>query len=302
MMFRRISRLLAHSDHNLLKSIVIPAAILMVTGFAHADPGECALDFLNIPVGAHGASIGQGGFARIEGPQAIFHNPAQIGKKAGGFASYQSLLLDTRSQAAAVGFPIGSEMSAGFGISVYDPGKIDGYTSDNVETGNVKSGDMLLRLGISRVGDLSYGISLSYYNQRLDDRTGTGFGFGLGISRDFLIGRLALTADNIGPDFKIGGASSPLPQRYSLSAWIPLENYYMNIIFDISYKRSLGIKASGGIECSPISGFFVRAGTSVNNPLSLGLGLTRRNIGFDYSYFPSGIFGDRHIFSFSILR
>lgn len=282
--------------------MIMLLAVLMFSVPVHAAPGECALDFLNIPVGAHGASTGQGGFARIEGPQAIFYNPAQLGKKAGGFASYQSLLLDTRLQAAAAGLPITDEMSAAFGVSVYDPGKIDGYSSENVETGDVKSGDMLLRMGISRIGDLSYGISVSYYSQRLDDQTGKGFGFGLGIAREFIIGRLALTADNVGPDFKIGGDSSPLPQRYSLSAWIPLKNYYMNIVCDLSYKRGLGIGASGGIEYSPVSGFFVRAGTNAKNPISLGLGLTIRDMEVDYSYFPSGTFGDRHFFSLSITR
>lgn len=299
---RRVLTCLIHTDYRASSLVFTLSFILMISGIANAAPGECALDFLNIPVGAYGASVGQGGFARIEGPQAIFYNPAQLGKKSGGFASYQRLLLDTHSQAAAAGFPIGGEMSIGFGAFVYDPGNMDGYTAENIETGNVKSGDMLLRMGISRTGDLSYGISISYYSQRLADQEGRGFGFGIGVSREFPMGRLAFTADNIGPDFKIGSASSPLPQRYSLSAWIPLQNYYMNVIFDASYKRSLGIRASGGIEYSPVSGFFVRAGSNVKNPVSLGLGLAIRDMDIDYSYFPSGTFGERHFFSLSITR
>jgi hypothetical protein len=293
---------LIYAGYSLLPLLTITLVILTVSMPVHSAPGECALDFLNIPVGAHGAAMGQGGFARIDGAQAIFYNPAQLGIKAGGFASYQNLLLDTRSQAAAAGFPVGDRFSAAFGVFVYDPGRIDGYTSENVGTGDLKAGDMLLRLGVSRKGDVSWGISVSHYSQRLDDRTGRGFGIGLGLSRQFDIGRLALSADNVGPDFKIAGDSSPLPRRYSLSAWIPLKKYYMNVIFDVSYKRSLGVKASGGIEYSPVSGFFVRAGTNVKNPVSLGLGLALKNIDVDYSYFPSGIFGDRHIFSLSIAR
>lgn len=276
--------------------------LLTLPSYILAAPGEYALDFLNIPIGAHGASLGQGGFARIEGPQAIFFNPAQLGDETGGFASYQRLLLDTRSEAAAAGFPIGERISAGLGIHIFQAGEIEGYTADNIKTGNIQSGDYLLRLGLSRNGDLSYGISFSYYSQRLDDRIGKGIGLGMGISRDFSFGRLAVTADNIGPDFKIGGSSSPLPQRYSVSAWVPLTKYWANVVFDLSYKPYIGFKASGGIEYSPLNGFAIRAGTNSQTPIAIGMGMNRANIGLDYTYFPSGIFGDRHIFSFTVSK
>jgi len=246
--------------------------------------------------------MGQGGFARIDGPQAIFTNPAQLGEKTGIFASYQDLLLDTRSQAASAGFSLNDDYSLGLGVHIFDPGDVDGYSADNVELGKIKSGDYLLRLGLARRGRLSYGVSFSFYGQRLDNYVGRGIGMGMGISRDFSLGRLALTADNIGPDFKIGGSSSPLPLRYSISAWLPLKANYLDIVIDLSYQRSLGIRASAGLEYSPISGFFIRAGTNSEIPITVGLGLTRGMIGFDYSYFPSGIFGDRHIFSFLLSK
>jgi len=282
--------------------ITISIIVLTIPVYLKAAPGECALEFLNIPVGAHRISIGQGGFARIEGPQAIFSNPAQLGDKAGVFASYQRLLLDTRSEAAAAGFSLGKSFALGLGINIFEPGDIEGYTSENVGVGNIRSGDYMLRFGISHRGELSYGISFSYYSQRLDNITGQGIGLGLGVSRDFSYGRLALTADNIGPDFKIGNTSAPLPQRYSISAWAPLRGNYLNLVADLSYKRSLGIKGSAGLEYSPVSGFFVRAGTNNDNPLSVGMGIVKKSIGFDYSYLPSSLFGDRHIFSFFISR
>lgn len=274
---------------------VIPVSI-------KAAPGECALDFLDIPVGAYRASIGQAGYAAIQGPQAIFVNPALIGNRTGGFASYQKLFMDMRSEAAAVDFSPGESYSFGAGVHIFDPGEITGYTADNVKTGNIKSGDILIRLGLSRGGKLSYGLSVSYYSQRLDDQLSRGFGVGFGISHDFTVARLALTGDNIGPDFKIGNSSSPLPSRYSLSAWIPLRNYFIDINLDLSYKRNIGIVPSAGLQYSPISGFFIRAGSNNDTPLSVGLGFSTDKIGIDYSYLPSGLFGDRHIFSFSLYK
>jgi hypothetical protein len=267
-----------------------------------AAPGECALDFLNLPVGAYRASIGQAGYASIKGPEAIFVNPALMGIRTGGFASYQKLFMDMSSQAAAVNFSPQGGYSIGFGLHVFDPGEINGYTSDNTGTGNIRSGDTLMRLGLSRGGKLSYGLSVSYYGQRLDDQFSRGFGFGFGVSHNFSAARLALTADNIGPDFKIGNSSSPLPTRYSASAWIPLRSYFIDINLDLSYKRNIGIVPAAGLEYSPISGFFIRAGSNNDTPLSVGLGFATDKTGIDYSYLPSGLFGDRHIFSFSVYR
>ena len=276
--------------------------LLVLPANLPAAPGECSLDFLNIPIGAYGASLGNGGFARIEGPQALFYNPSLIGSNTAGFASYQRLLLDTRSEAVAIGLPVGGNLVFGAGAHFFQPGNIDGYDANDVSIGKIKSGDFLIRMSIARVGELSYGISFSFYGQRLDDQVGRGIGIGFGLSRDFAYGRLSLTADNFGPDFKIGTGSAPLPQRYSVSAWIPLTKYWVNVTFDLSYKPYLGFKPSGGIEYSPLNGFALRAGTNGDTPVAFGLGLNRDKIGLDYTYFPSGIFGGRHIVSFSVSK
>ncbi len=301
-MFQRatLKRITFSSRHITIIYVITLLSAIPVS--IQAAPGECALDFLNIPVGAYRASIGQAGYASIKGPEAIFVNPALMGDRTGGFASYQKLFMDMNSQAAAVNFAPGESYSMGLGIHVFDPGEITGYTSDNTKAGNIKAGDILIRLGMSRGDNLSYGLSVSYYSQRLDDQFSRGFGFGFGVSRNFSAARLSLTADNIGPDFKIGNSSSPLPARYSVSAWIPLRSYFIDINLDLSYKRNIGIVPAAGLEFSPISGFFIRAGSNNDTRLSVGLGFATKKTGIDYSYLPSGLFGDRHIFSFSVYR
>jgi len=284
-----------------MRTLLTLIILVILSVPVYSSPGECALDFLNIPVGAFGASLGQGGYARIEGAQAIFNNPAQIDGNS-VFASYQDLLLDTRSQAAAAGISFANDYSLGVGIHFFSPGDINGYSADDTEMGNIRSGDFLVRLGMNKHGSYSYGLSVSLYGQRLYNTVGHGIGFGAGISRKFSFGKLSISADNIGPDFKMGTSGSPLPQRYSISGWIPVKSSYLDIVFDFSYRIESGIGASAGIEYSPVTGFFVRAGTNDNIPVSLGLGLRKGNMGFDYSYFPSSIFGDRHIFSFQISK
>lgn len=268
----------------------------------YGSPGECALDFLNIPVGAYTASMGQANYAGTVGPEAIFGNPSRLGQRTGGFASYQMLLLDTRSEAFALGLSLGENYTLGIGIHILEPGEIIGYTPDDIKTGNVNAGDYLIRLGLSSQGALAYGFSLSYYRQQLDDRIGNGLGFGFGITGEIGSGTLAITGDNIGPNFKIEQSSYPLPQRYSISGWFPLSNNYVNLNVDLTYNRAFGFRGSAGIEYSPVSGFFVRAGSNIDIPLSVGLGINRKNLAFDYSYIPSDLFGNRQIFSVSILH
>jgi hypothetical protein len=89
-----------------------------------AHPGECGLDFLNIPVGAHSASTGQANYAGIEGAEAIFRNPSLLGYNLNAFASYQYLIMDTRSQAAAVNLPLGRNGSFALGVNIFDPGEM----------------------------------------------------------------------------------------------------------------------------------------------------------------------------------
>ena len=269
---------------------------------AYAAPGECGLDFLNITVGAYSISTGHANYAGTEGPEAIFGNPALLGDKLAGFASYQYLLMDTKSQAVSANLPLSGNYRFGFGAHIFDPGAITGYDSEGQKTGGLNSGDYLLRFALSSQGALSYGLSVSYYYQQLDNIVGRGYGFGFGLSHENGIGRISLSADNIGPDFKIGGASMPLPSRIALSGWLPMQSRFISLSGDIIYSRESGFGVAAGLDYSPVTGFSFRAGSNIETPVSLGLGYAYDNIGLDYSYIPSGLFGDRHNFSVTMSR
>jgi len=267
---------------------------------ASANPGECGLDFLNIPVGAYSASTGQANYAGVEGAQAIFRNPSLLGYDLNAFASMQYLIMDTRSQAAAVNLPLGRNNTFALGVDLFNPGEITGYDIGGQKTGNVNSGDYMVRLAYASRNRLNFGFTVSYYEQNLEDVVGRGYGFGFGMFHNIGENRLGLTAENIGPEFKIGNSSSPLPSRITLSGWFPMMDRYINLTADVIYSRESGFGLAGGLEYSPAEGFFVRAGSNYDIPVSLGLGFSGGNFDLDYSYTPSGTFGARHIFSISI--
>ncbi len=285
------------------KLIVIVGIILLCPTFnLYAAPGETALDFLNIPVGAHTAALGQANYAGIIGPEAIFANPSLLGSRTGGFASHQELFMDTRSEAASVALRVSPRYSLGFGINMFEPGNIVGYSANDIKTGNIAAGDYMGRLAFVINGKITYGASISYYHQKLADISGSGLGFGFGATYENNTGRFALSFDNFGANFGIGNSKAPLPSRLALSTWIPLWKNNVNINADLIYNRAFGWKIAGGVEYRIVNGFSLRAGSNNADPLSLGFNLGIREISFDYSYIPLGTFGDRHIFSVSIFR
>lgn len=269
---------------------------------AYASPGECGLDFLNIPVGAHSASTGQANYAGIEGAEAIFGNPSLIGFNLNAFASYQYLIMETRSQAAAVSLPFGRSNTFALGVNLFNPGEISGYDSEGRKTGNLKSGDLLVRLGYASQGRLNFGISISYYEQRLDNVIGRGYGFGFGLYHNLGQNRLGISVENLGPKFKIARTSSPLPTKFAVSGLFPIRGRYLNLTSDLIYSLETGPGLAGGLEYSPAEGFYVRVGGNNDIPVSMGLGISGADFELDYSYTPSGIFGDRHLFSITVSR
>ncbi len=289
-----------HLYKPVLLLIVIACCVIPYEAFAH--PGECGLDFLNIAAGAYSSSTGQANYAGISGAEAIFGNPSLLGEELSGFASYQYLIMDTRSQAVSLNMPVDSRYSFALGVDIFDPGEITGYDEEGQKTGNVKSGDYLVRLGFASSNPLNYGVTFSYYEQHLADIVGRGYGFGLGLSYELGLNRLGLSVENIGPDFKIGQSSAPLPYRIALSGWFPISNNFINLSADFIYSRETEFRFAGGIEYSPLDGFFFRAGGNNDIPLSLGVGLSGGGLEFDYSYVPSGLFGGRHSFSITISR
>jgi hypothetical protein len=284
-------------------AILIAGLLAFCSTLASASPGQNALDFLNLPIGAYSASLGKGNFAGIIGPEAIFLNPGQLGDRTGAFASHQELLLDTRAEtfAAAVGLKHGLTM--GGAAYFLNMGKIEGYSADNIKMGDIDSGDRLLRLALSsHLGKFRMGLSVSQYYQRLAEQTGNGWGFGGGVSYEHRLGRLAFSIDNIGPRFKLAEALAPLPGKMAFSAWIPIHNNMVSLNLDLTLNRNEKTGLAAGVEYHVTNGLALRAGGNRLDPISLGFRLAAERLAFDYSYIPRSEFGDRHIFSISFLK
>ncbi|UCC79492.1 MAG: hypothetical protein JSW64_14690 [Candidatus Zixiibacteriota bacterium] len=286
--------------YNLVLLLILTCWVIPCEVFA--DPGECGLDFLNIAAGAYSSSTGQVNYAGMSGAEAIFGNPSLLGEELSGFVSYQYLIMDTRSQAVSLNMPVDPRYSFALGVDIFDPGEITGYDEEGQKTGSIKSGDYLVRLAFASSNPLNYGVTFSYYEQHLADIVGRGYGFGLGLSYELGLNRLGLSVENIGPNFKIGQSSAPLPYRIALSGWFPIRSNFINLSADLIYSREMEFLFAGGIEYSPLDGFFFRAGGNNDIPFSMGAGISGGNFDFDYSYVPSGLFGARHSFSVTIAR
>jgi hypothetical protein len=300
-LYRRPDKYIGRFVSTSIIFLLATGALALLFPGGCAARGENALDFLNSPVGAVSAALGQSPYAYINDPGAIFGNPSLLGNAA-LFASHQELLLDTRSDAMAVTAGLGQGFYWGLGAIIFSPGEIIGYSPDNVKTGTLDAGDRVMKLAVSRTGKLSVGLSTSIYNEKLDDCTGTGLGFGGGITAETDWGRFSISADNLGPDFKIGSSSAPLPRRFSVSGWVPLRRIPIDLIFDFSQKYGIGTSAAAGLEYRVLKSLLLRTGAGTAVSWGLGLRLIRGNIAIDYSYVPPVDFGDKHIFSLVLTK
>ena len=277
------------------------AMISLAGEAAFAASGEVALDFLNLPVGARSYSLGSASYAGITGPEAIFGNPSLLGND-GAFACHQELLLDTYSDAFAAGLRLNHRVTLAAAVHLFSPGEIVRYSEENYRAGTLRAGDRLARLGLAVRGKYLYGFSISYYNQTLDDVTGNGLGFSGGITFETKYGQFAVSADNVGPKFKIDGEKFALPARYSLSAWRPIQENMLNLGVDFSYRQGLGFGLAAGLEYTPINGLGLMAGANSADLISVGMRFTSGIMAIDYSFIPRSQFGDRHIFDISFSK
>ena len=292
-----------NSRRRKLRSYLYASAVaLLASGTVMAAPGENALDFLNLPVSANSAALGQGNFAGIVGPEAIFFNPSLLGQELAMFASHHELLIDTRSEILAVSVKLDDRWTLGAGFLLFDPGNIEGYSINNSKIGNIEAGSRMARLGVSSSGKISYGLSVSYYQERLDDRTGNGLGLGAGLSSETDYGRFAMTVDNLGPEFAIGDRSAPLPRRITFSGWLPLNSGLWEFSFDMSHRFGVGFLGAVGLQYNLSEGLALRAGANNNEPLAAGLRIAAGKVAFDYSFIPQKSFGDKHLFSILLVN
>lgn len=219
----------------ILSVIIVTESTLPAQGFDKV--GTTAAQFLQIGVGGRITSLGGGGVALIDGPEALYWNPAGIAseRKLSVNVYHADWIANLRHQFIGVTAPVGDDGVVGFyGISL----ACDEFeqTTLTFQEGNgvmVDYADLALGAAYAhRLTDrFNFGATFKYIHQRLFHETASTIAFDLGTHLDtdlpgFSIG-MAMT--NLGGSMKLEGrdllVSGPEDEEavYQVSDWpLPL--------------------------------------------------------------------------------
>ena len=304
-------------------SIFLMCFAAQATAFA-SGPGTGAANFLKIPVGARGTSLGGAFTAVADNADAVFYNPAGLGLLAVPELSYayNNYLPGVSQQWLAAAYPA-ARGTLGLGVNYLSVRAFDSYDSADNRTGSVSAYDLAFHLGyggaletgLELLPSLRYGAAVKYISERLDTSKASGYGLDAGLllltpvkALRFGLGLENLAASRL--DFIRGGAKPPFKLKTGVSYRLGAPGKAVASLFSLEYNfpedgpRYL----AAGVESTVYGALALRAGYTsfgeISNGVSFGLGFGLpvrggREIRLDYSYGATYDFGNVHKFGFA---
>ena len=263
---------------------------------AVAQCGPCEIAILQLTAGTRPLGLA-GAYVAGNGPNAVFHNPAQIGSLHGSVASLE-WVGGARFGSFATTGSIGS-LNLGAGIRLLADG-VPGPFGDSIRLGG---GALVATGSVARsVRGVWLGASASYVTPELSSGGGVAFDVGAAVRRfGFLFG---VSAQNLGRDFTIDGITHELPRRVSLGvAWpgTSLGAYFdLSAVTAVSLERGGAVIPRGAVELSyvPVTGWtfsaragvrrvVARAGELRESAVTLGGSFELDRVSLDYAFVPA---------------
>ena len=294
------------------KSYIILLIILFFFGYSFAGgQGTTVFQTLQLPLTAYDASVAN---TNISGTQSALNNPAIVPfLETSVTLSHAIYLTDTNYTVLGANYNIDKKSSINFTFLYFNFGSMD-KTFDDGSGGYIKSGtfdanDKMFSFSYARNPNdkITYGASIKYINQTIDDVSYNGFALHLSglyfISPNFFT---IAGLNNIGPD--VSGYSLPTDFYLGLSGYLSpvllfvgqLDNYYNDSISEL--KLALEYEPTHVFLCRfgytiPVKKEFADENELVTN-LTFGVGLKFSSVSIDYAWLPKGDLGSIHMFSF----
>jgi cell division protein FtsN len=286
------------------------AFIAIATASFASGNGAASMDFLNIGVSARIAATGEAFAALSDGAIAAYYNPAGL-TAADNYqiaAMHSEWYQDLRYEYLGLAIPTSLNGNLGASFSYLSLGKIAGYSSSNLATGDIAAFDWSLGVAYGhRVWrSLSLGVGAKVVNEKLDDLSAFGYAADLGAQyRARKIG-IGVALVNLGPKVKYETASASLPTKIESGiAYYPFGN-------ELAIMTGAGIPFHGepslkaGLEYAYSGLLFVRGGfdsakrDDKRGGISVGAGFMISRHSLDYAYNVNDALGGTHQFSFVV--
>ena len=297
------------------------AALLGLTGTLKAEISSAA--FLKIGAGAEAAAWGGAYSASAQGPDAIYWNPAGLAGADRAVTLTHTALYEEASHDFAAFTAKGFGGNLGAAITWLSYGSLNGRDINGLSAGGFSAEDMALSLAYARSfnKDLNLGVAGKYIHSRIGGESGGGFALDAGATWATPVKDLkaALTAQNLGPEFKFSGDKRPLPQTYALGASyaginkleLTLEGRTRPKDGDDELCLGAGYKAAKGLVLrAGYNSKAAKAGKSEDTKglktldnlrgLSAGFGAELNTFKLDYAFTPYGELGNAQRITLSV--
>ncbi len=266
--------------------------------------------------------MGGVGAAGASGAEAVFLNPAALGKvlpesPSEAALEYDALLESAYTGSAAYARPAGASGAFAAGLIYASQGAQTRYSAVGDATGKFTPNDLALGGWYARrLGGLTLAGGLKLIRSALDDRSGVTAAADIGATAkhvaDLGDGELDVGAalQHLGPPLKLGGASDPLPARLRAGGlWRATPNvdaaFDLNLPVDADPYVSVGfearlaaakagskkpwtVSARGGYDQNRARGVEGFAG------FSAGAGFDFAALRLDYAWIPFGDLGSQN--------
>ena len=263
---------------------------------AAAQCGPCGIPILELTAGARPLGLG-GAYVTGNGPNAVFHNPAQAGSVHGSIANVERIGDATLGAFATTGSvgPFG----VGAGVRIL----AGGLTGPFEDSTHLPGGAFVATAAVARmVGGAWIGGSASYVTPELAG--GGGAAFDVGAAARWFGLLIGVSVQNLGRDFKVGGNTQELPRRVAVgisSPGAPIGTYFdLSASVEVSRERGGAVIPKGGVELSyePVSGWTLtaragvrrivaRAGQFRQSSVTFGGSFELDRVAIDYAFLPA---------------
>ncbi len=303
-------------------ALLAPAAaagLLPDGAFTANAAGSTGAAFLREPFGARSVAMGGASAAGASGAEALFQNPAALGRFESGAPQevalgYDALLEGAYQGGAAYARPLGENAALGAGLVYASQSPQTNYTAQGDSNGTFTPLDAALGIGGAvRSGAFAFGGDIKGVRSSLSDKSGTTAAVDLGLTgrhvTDLGEGPLDVGAavSNFGPPLKLGSVADPLPLRIRAGAlWHAAANF--DAALDVVFPVDQDPYAAFGVEMRFPAALVgstkawsaaLRAGYDQNRARSVdgfagasfGAGLDMSALRLDFAFLPLGALG-----------
>lgn len=262
-----------------MKRATALAALVLLAGPAAADDaGTSALPFLEMQQGARPTGMA-GAFTGVaEGVDSLWWNPAGMARSRMTEVTMSHTLFvdDVKTEYLAASRPLPAlKGTVGASFTYMSVPGIEGYDSTGRSVGKLTANAYAATLGFGTevIPGISVGVNGKYLGQTLSTKKGSGMGVDAGLQyRQEKLGA-GVSVQNLGPSFKIGNDSNPLPTTVRAGVAYQFKPRLLGA-FDLSKARDGGVLPHLGGEVRLTNNFHLRAGWQKQENLGNGAGVS----------------------------